>query len=196
MQSDRYDQEPYELGDSQRVRLVKLFTPVAIAFLVVYIVVAFRDTATVWYGYLLSFTLIAVLFNLFFLWGIKRANVAAHILVFLGMPVLLPWIVTGGPLGHGFYWGLVYIVWAFLLVGKRYSSIWIGLFFIGALLLITSGDNLGISVTVSAWEFIQFGFMATVTYVLLALYDRQSAFFETLALKAVDKLGHDNKPKS
>ena len=178
----------FQLGVNQRTRIVMLFSPVGMAFLIVYAYVSFLDPDTRWYGYVLSVIFGIVTANLFLLRNPKRVQLAANTLAALGIPVLIPWLFNGGPLGHGFFWSLVWIAWCFLLSGRRWASYLLGLFFsfVGVCAILHQQGV--IAIAYSGYEIIQLFFMYAFTVALFYVYDTQATAFENLAYRAVDKL--------
>ena len=178
----------YQLGVRRRAAIVSTFTPLSVIFTIVYSIVTFQDPSLTWYGYILLAAFILLVVNIPLARMTGNITRATHFLVFLGYPVVLPWLITGGPLREGFFWTIPYIAWAFLLVGKKWATIWLtGYFALSTLILILG--SLGYFHVAYSWiEFAQIAFMSATTAAFIYIYDQQSSFFEKLAYKALDTL--------
>lgn len=182
------DSSPYLLSGNYRLKLTKYFNYLAIIFVSVYGFVAFRSPSTYWYGLLMTLALVILILNLSLPIRKRSIEVATNILAFIGVLVLVPWLIAGGPLKAGFYWSAVFVVWAFLLKGKAKAIKWISFYFSLSLFIMIYGRIAGVKIAYSWLEFIQIMFMSAITFALLYFYEEQSALFERLAYKAFDKL--------
>lgn len=181
--------DDYEMGNRRRVQIVKWFSLPGMAFLLVYSYVSFLTPDTVFYAYILLTILFVLISNLIFL-SQKPDSVktAANVLAFLGIPVLIPWLFLGGPLGAGFYWAIVYIPWCFLLAGKRWGTIWLAVIY-GFTAVFAVLQQLGLAtIAYTGLEILQIFFMAGFSISLFYVYIGQATIFEKLAYKAIDAL--------
>lgn len=171
-----------------RKEVVKVFLPVSIFLLLGYAVFSFFDPKTYWQGYLMIADMLVVLSAYPLLKATKNVNIVANLLVFLALPIQLPWLVTGGYFGHGFFWTVAWVPWAFLLVGRKQGVFWVSTLVFASLVLI--GLNvLGIvPIAYSFLELVQIFAMLFVATFLMYKYDAQREFFEELSFRAIEKL--------
>jgi len=175
-------------GLRRRATIINSFTPFAIVLCIVYGYIAFNNPMTVWIGFVILATLVAVLISIPYVRRTKNVTLAAHILVAVAIPIQLSYLITGGPLGHGFFWAVAWVPWAFLLLGRKKAIIWVGVLIISSLALLLF-DNLDIaSIAYTFPEVIQIIFMLFIASVLLFIYEQQAEFFEKLSYRALDAL--------
>lgn len=183
----------YQLGVRQRAAIMSVCTLLALIFLTVYGVISLTDPDLRWYAAIQLFAFIVLIINIPIARKTGNIRLASNIMVSLGLPVLLPWVVTGGPLDQGFYWTPVYIVWVFLLVGWRWAAGWLSTYLSIAAILVWLGEAGAYHVEYTWQEFAQILFMSGITFALLYTYEKQSSFFENLSSKALDALEKEKK---
>ncbi len=105
--------------------LIDKFWPLAILFLLVFIPVSFfvfNDSLSGWFH---TADLVIVLITAAYYYRTKDLQLATNVLVFMGIPILLPWLISGGPFGTGLWWSLIYVAWAFFLTDKKSAMLWL-----------------------------------------------------------------------
>jgi PAS domain S-box-containing protein len=81
------------------------------------------------YGYVVIFA--GVIASLIIFKRIRNETLALSVLASLGLPVLIPWQISGGVGVAGIFWYYIYIVWLFFLLGRNRGLVWIiGVFLI------------------------------------------------------------------
>lgn len=83
---------------------------------------------TIYFYFYLSI-FVGVVLNFTYFWYTKKESPALYFLASLGLPVLLPWQISGGVGGTGIYWHYIYIVWLFFLLGKARGFEWVCIVF-------------------------------------------------------------------
>lgn len=108
-------------------KVVNYIWPIAASFFVGYILLSFFVTKEFSTGWILlaNFLIFLVIMMIYF--KTKNVWLASNALAFIGIPVLLPWIISGGPGGVGFWWSLVYVVWAFIVTQKKPAIFWLAI---------------------------------------------------------------------
>lgn len=110
-----------------RSRLVVRLWPVSLIFLGVYIPTCFMVLNDPISGWIQVGVLIVILFTIAFYYKTRNAALVSNVLAMLGIPVLLPWLFTGGVAGTGFWWSIVYVLWVFFVAGERWAVFWLSL---------------------------------------------------------------------
>lgn len=106
-------------------KVIAYIWPVAASFFVAYILLSFfisKDYLTGWI-LLINFLVFSVVMIAYF--KTKNVGLASNALAAIGIPVLLPWLINGGPAGVGFWWSIVYVIWAFIVTIKKTAIFWL-----------------------------------------------------------------------
>lgn len=121
-------------------KVITYIWPAASSFFVGYILLSFFVSKSFVTGWILvaNFVIFIVIMLIYF--KTKKIWLASNALAAIGIPVLLPWLISGGPAGVGFWWSLVYVIWAFIVTSKKTAIFWLML-------------HLGFSVVIVALSF-------------------------------------------
>jgi signal transduction histidine kinase len=147
-------------GDSFDHLIVKRLFPLAFSLPLVYIPYSFLVSHEYLAGWAEVGVLIALLVLRIFYFKYEHTNILSDMLIFLGFPVLLPWLLTGGPAGHGLWWAPVYVLWISFFARKARFLTWVSAF-----LLSTTGV-----VVLSAWNIVQISYSISELLNILFAY--------------------------
>lgn len=150
--------------------LTKLF-PLAISMMVVYVPYSFFFS----YDYLagvLQFISLLVLITLKVRFKhLKDLNLIKDVLIFLGFPVLLPWLISGGPADHGLWWSPTYVLWvSFFSKGTRYFG-WLLAFVLANFVLVLLSVFGIISIAYTIPELLHLLFAFFISTMLIYYYE-------------------------
>ena len=116
--------------------LVNLFTPlVLIAFAIFSVYYFLQGNLPLVYLFLVLMVVQIINFFIFKRW--QNASLAYYSFASIGIPILVPWQITGGIDGTGIYWYYLYIVFVFFILGKSRGTV-----YVYALLLISVAEFL------------------------------------------------------
>ncbi len=167
--------------------LIKRFWPLVIVFLLVYIQVSFfvlNDQLSGWFEIA---DLVVILVTLLFYNKTKNIEVTKNIFVFIGIPILLPWLITGGPAQTGLWWSLIYVVWAFFLTTKKWAFIWLS-FYVGICISIVVLSLMGyVKIGYSVFELVNLLFAFVFITVLVCLFNQAVEYYFNLSNKELDE---------
>ncbi len=114
--------------------LVVKYWPMALVFLLVFIPVSFFHNNDQLSGWLQTFDLAILIAIYFYFKKTRKPAPLGHALTFLGIPILVGWLINGGPDNMGLWWTLVYTVWVFLLNSTKWAFRW-SLIFVSVMVL-------------------------------------------------------------
>src|SRR5262245_29358261 len=94
-------------------RVVLLFLPIAVLAVTIFTFVSFFILKDYILGWEQVFGLLVLLAAVPVCLKFKKVVLAGNVLAFLGMLIIMPWLITGGLANIGFMWSIVYVVGAF-----------------------------------------------------------------------------------
>ncbi|MES2559519.1 MAG: PAS domain S-box protein [Bacteroidota bacterium] len=158
--------------------LTKLF-PLAISMLVVYVPYSFFVSNEYLAGILQFFSLVALIYFKVRFRQLKDLNILKDLLIFLGFPVLLPWLLTGGPADNGLWWSPTYVLWvSFFAKGTRYF-LWL-LAFVGVSFVCVVLSRFGLfSIAYDIQELLHLLFAFSISTMLIYYYETWRAHYKT-----------------
>lgn len=117
-------------------KVVTYIWPVAASFFVGYTLILFFVLHDYFSGFILLGDFFVFMLCMMIYFRTKSLTLAGNILASIGVPVLLPWLVTGGPNDVGFWWSTVYAVWAFIVSTKKQAIFWLSLYSVLAFFIV------------------------------------------------------------
>lgn len=171
----------------------KKFWPIALLFFLVYIPVSFFVLKDYFGGCILLVTFLFFIISLLIYFKTKNVRIVCNMLALLGIPVLIPWLITGGPAGSGFWWSTVYVVWAFLVTSKRSAIFWLTTYFILVLIVIFFSQNGMIVIAYPVSELLNLSFAFVITFALVFLFDEVREYYFQLSKKKENELSNVNE---
>ena len=121
--------------------VVKKLWPVAAAFFCVYIPVTFFISNDYMAGWILLATFLFFILSMLIYLKTKNVTLITNMLALLGIHALIPWLISGGPGGIGFWWTLVYVVWAFFVSDKKTAFFWLSIHLVLSITIVILSQN-------------------------------------------------------
>ncbi len=109
---------------AEKTTLIHAFSLIAIIFFGAY-AAYYISTGQFYLGYIYVVIFVGVVASLILYKLIKNETIALSVLASLGLPVLIPWQVSGGVGIAGLFWYYIYIIWLFFLLGRNKGLAWI-----------------------------------------------------------------------
>lgn len=122
-------------------KVITYIWPVAASFFIAYTLLSFFVLHEYVTGWILFINFLVFLAAMFVYFKTKNVSLGGHILASIGIPVLLPWLVTGGPGNVGFWWSLVYVIWTFIVVSKKQAVFWLSLHLVIASVIVVLSEK-------------------------------------------------------
>lgn len=179
--------------ESIKQKVIMTFWPIAVVFFSVFIPISFFVSHDYFAGWFLLSTFLFFGISMFIYRRTKNVTLITHMLCTLGIPVLIPWLITGGPANSGFWWSLVYIIWAFLIAGKKIAMIWLifHLLFSVTIVIFAQYDYIEIAYSVS--ELLNVFFAYIVIFILVYLFNNIREHYFILSHRRAEELTKINK---
>lgn len=168
--------------------VVLKFWPVPILFFLVYIPVSFFISKDYFSGWTLCITFLFLLISLLVYSKTKDVLLITNLLTSLGIPVLIPWLITGGPSGNGVSWSIVYVVWAFFVATKKSAIFWLSIYLILSIIIVVFSQNHLLKIAYSIAELINLFFAFVITFVLVYLFNNIREHYYQLSKKREEEL--------
>ncbi len=181
-----------ELSNPIRRRVVLLYWPVALIFFVVYIPISFfvlKDTLS---GWMQISAFIAFGVSMIFYFKTKKVLIICNVLAVIGIPVLLPWIIDGGPANSGAWWSLAYVIWVFFITEKKWAYIWLSLYLFLVIILVLISYSGYITIAYEPFELFNLLFAFLITCVLVYFSNMIRDYYFQLSTKQLDELTKAN----
>ncbi len=109
---------------SEKTTIVNAFSLIASIFFGVY-AAYYLATGEYYLGYIYVVIFAGVVVSLILFKLIKNETLALSVLASLGLPVLIPWQISGGVGVAGIFWYYIYIIWLYFLLGRKKGLAWI-----------------------------------------------------------------------
>jgi hypothetical protein len=91
-------------------RLIIKIWPLSVVFLAIYTPYSFFISNDILSGWLQLGAFLALVLTLLFYFKTKNILIVGNVLAAIGIPVLIPWLVSGGPSGAGLWWTLLRVL--------------------------------------------------------------------------------------
>jgi signal transduction histidine kinase len=166
---------------------------VAAVFFLVYIPVTFFIFKKNIEGWILLATFLFFIISMLSYYKTKNIQLISHLFAMLGFPVLMPWLITGGPSGAGFWWSLVNVVWVYFVTNKRAAIFWCSAHLIIAFIIVVLSQLGLFSIAYSISELLNFLFAFVMIFILVYLFDIAREYYLQLSVKRAEELVSLNK---
>jgi len=174
-------------------KVIRTFWPIAVVFFSVFIPISFFVSHDYFAGWFLLCTFCFFGISMFIYAKTKNVVLITHMLCSLGIPVLIPWLLTGGPAQSGFWWSLVYIIWAFLIAGKKIAIIWLSFHLVLSVIVVILSQFSIIEIAYTTSELLNVLFAYVVIFILVYLFNNiRDHYFQLSNLRA-EELSKINK---
>jgi signal transduction histidine kinase len=168
-------------NDDIKQQIIIKFSPVAVVFFCVFIPVDFFISKDYLSGWFLSGTFVFFILSMLVYVKTKNVKHISNMLATLGIPVLIPWLITGGPFGNGFWWSVVYVVWAFCVANQKSAIFWLSLHIVlSAVVAVFSHIGI-VKIAYSIPQLLNVLFAFVVTFTLVFLFNRVLLYYLRLA---------------
>lgn len=173
--------------------IIKKLWPLPIVFFLVYTPVSFFILKDYFTGWIHLVTLLFFIISLLVYRKIKNVKIINNMLAIIGIPALIPWLITGGPGGVGFWWSLVYITWAFYITTKKSAILLLSTYLVlSIIIVILSQMQIGkIAYTIA--ELLNLLFAYIITFSLVYLFDNVREYYFQLSNKKSVELAKVNE---
>jgi signal transduction histidine kinase len=170
----------------------KKYWPVAAIFFSVYIFASFFILKDYLSGWILSVTFLFFITTMVIYHRKKNVGLVSNLFASLGLPTLLPWLVTGGPASEGFWWSLTYVVWAFFVSNKKAAIFWLSTFLFLAVFMVILSFNGVLKIAYSTSELINLLFAYIITFILVYFFDGIREYYLQLSIRREAELSKAN----
>lgn len=160
-----------------RNKLITKFWPLSIIFLVTYIPMSFFILNDRLAGWLQLSSLVAIIGILLYHRKTKNVSAAGSALAFVGIPVILPWLLTGGPSGAGLWWSAVYVIWVFFITTIRAGLFWLTIYLLSAIVVVVCAHQNIVQIAYSDFELINILFSCVISYLLVFFIGQVITFY-------------------
>lgn len=186
------DRITYE-DQSIKQKVIMTFWPIAVVFFCVFTPISFFVSHDYFAGWFLLSTFLFFGISMFIYTRTKNVVLITHMLCSLGIPVLIPWLLTGGPANSGFWWSLVYIIWAFLIAGKRIAIVWLTAHLIISVGVVVLSKYGYVKIAYDVSELLNILFAYLVIFILVLLFNNIRQHYFVLSNKRAEELSKINK---
>ena len=145
--------------------------PVAAVVVSVFICISFY-LEDYYSGLLQSIGLIILLFAVYVHSKSKNTWLISNILASLGLPVIMPWIITGGSEGTGLWFSIPYVCWVFFLNKKKSAILWLSVYASVAGVIAYLSSKGVVNIAYTHVELVNMFLVYVLTFVLLYLFDK------------------------
>lgn len=172
-------------SDDQFIKrnVVIKFWPIAVAFFTVFIPVSFLYSKDHLSGWILTGTFLFFIIAMMIYLKTKNIKIVTNMLALLGIPALLPWLITGGPTDAGFWWSLVYVIWVFLVTNKKSAIFWLSTFLMMAITIVLLSYKGVLTIAYTPPELLNLLFAYLMTFALVYLFNMVLEHFFEIASK-------------
>lgn len=160
-----------------RNKLITKFWPLSVVFLITYIPVSFFVMNDYLAGWLQLASLFSIICILLYHRKTKNVSAAGSALAFIGLPVILPWFITGGPSGAGLWWSAVYVIWVFFITTISAGLFWLTIFLLSSITMVICGRLNIIPIAYSNFELINILFSCIISYLLVFFIGQVITFY-------------------
>ena len=167
--------------------ILKIF-PLSILFFSVYTFISFFVIRDYIGGYILLACFLFCIVSIVVYFKTKNLKLIGNMLASLGIPVLLPWLITGGPFGSSFWWSLVYVVWAFLVTDKKSAIFWLCLYLFLCFIIAILYKNGYIKMAYSFFDLLNLLFAYVFIFILIYFFDSVSEYYLKLSSNREEEL--------
>jgi len=173
-------------SEAIKQQIIIRFWPVAVIFFLIFTPLSFF----VIHDYLSGWFLLGSFF--FFISGMviyattKRIGLISNMLAFLGIPVLLPWLITGGPAQSGFWWSVVYAIWAFSVASEKSAMFWLAIHLLLSAVVVTLSEFGWIRMAYTIPELLNILLAFLITFTLIFLFNKVLVHYLDLANKRAE----------
>lgn len=183
------ENEPRTPGqDNEMQRLiVLLFLPIAFLFFGVFVPVSFFILHDYIAGWIHLATLLVLFSAVIVYFRTKNTRITTNMLASLGVPVLIPWLITGGPSNAGYWWSLVYVVWAFFVTDRKSAFFWLGLHLVLSVIVVVLSGTGVLEIAYSSAELLNILFAYVVTLSLVILFERARNYYTLLSARELEE---------
>ncbi len=145
--------------------------PVAVVFLSVFIPVSFFVLHDNFTGYMHILALITIIVSLLIHSKNKNTTLISNIFASLGIPVILPWLISGGPANSGLWYSLPYLCWMFSFTKKKWTIFWVATYVgVAGLIVLLSAQGF-FKIAYSSGELLNILFAFAITFAIIYLFD-------------------------
>lgn len=179
-----------ELSENNPIKqkVIMILWPVAAVFFAVYIPVTFFILKDTLQGWILLSTFLFFLFTMVIYLKTQNIRMAGHMLAMLGFPVLMPWLISGGPSGAGLWWSLVNVVWVFFVTNKKAAIFWSAAHLIVATVIVLLSQIGLFKIAYPIPELFNFLFAFLTIFFLIYLFDSVREYYLKLVQKQAGEL--------
>ena len=165
--------------------LTRLF-PLATLMLAIYTPYSFFLTQDYLAGYSLLGALIVLIILRLNFPKIEKHNITKDVLIFLGFPVLIPWLISGGPENAGLWWAPIYVLWvSFFAKGLRYIVWLITLVICCTAVVLLAHFNL-VTIAYRLSELLHILFAFSISSALIYFYELWRSHYKTQLQSELD----------
>lgn len=176
------------LNRTMQQKVVLKFWPIAVLFFLVFIPISFFVTEDYLAGWFLLCSFVFFILTMLFYLRTKNFHLITNMLASLGIPVLSPWLITGGPNEAGFWWSLVYVVWAFLVTDKKSAIYWLSAHFVISFSIVLLSQFHILTIAYSVYELLNVLFAYCLTFVLIFFFDNLREHYFQLSKNREEEL--------
>jgi len=153
--------------DVLKQKTIRTIWPVATVFFIFFIFFSFFVYKSFTEGWILLGSFLLFIITIIINFRTKNNWLVGNALASLGIPVILPWLVTGGPAGVGFWWSLVYVVWAFIVTRRMEALCWllVYLVFSGLIVVFSRYGIVPVAYSLPVLLNLLFAYLITTIYV-------------------------------
>jgi signal transduction histidine kinase len=129
---------------------------------------------------------------------LKRGMVlsASNFICFIGMITIMPWLITGGPAGSGFWLSITYVIGAFLVSPKRWAIFWLALYAAIAVFIVMLSSKGWFPIAYPLPVLLNMLFIYITTFAFVYLFNMVREYYLELVLKRDEELLKINKTLS
>jgi signal transduction histidine kinase len=179
--------------DPLKRKVILILWPVAAIFFSVYIPVSFFILKNFIEGWILSATFLFFIISIIIYFKTRNARIVSHMFAMLGFPVLMPWLIDGGPSGAGFWWSLVNVVWVYFVTNKRSAIFWSSAHLFVTLVIVILSQMGFFTIAYPLPELLNFLFAFITIFILVYLFDMAREYYLLLYIKRTEELAVLNK---
>jgi two-component system, chemotaxis family, sensor kinase Cph1 len=123
----------------------------------------------------------------------KSIKLISSLFAMLGFPVLMPWLINGGPSGAGFWWSLVNVVWVYFVTNRKSAIFWSSAHLVIAFIIVVLSQMGFFTIAYSISELLNFLFAFITIFILVYLFDMAREYYLQLSIKRAEELVFVNK---
>jgi PAS domain S-box-containing protein len=163
--------------------IVKKVFPLSILFLSVYSPYAFFIIHDYYAGWSQLLALVVLILSVSYYFNPANSDFICNILIALGFPVFLPWILSGGPSGHALWWVPVFALWVSYFSSPKRYFIWMGVYVLTFTVIAVAANYGMCKIAYSNTELLNILFATIVSTLLIYYSEEVRQYYEALSIE-------------